>query len=93
MTTKPTLLEQSIESTKRLAWIDGMVRQYNTVQHATAQIMDMMEQQTRMDKDAYATLLATHALATRKLEILNERRQVVFEAHDELMSRVLDGEN
>lgn len=91
MSNQPTLLERSIESTKKLAWMDDMIRQYATAQCACANLMSSMEQQARMDKEAYATILSMHALSTRKLEILNDHREKLFAIHDAIMNDLLDG--
>lgn len=91
-TNQPTLVEQSVESTRKLAWYDDMIRHYGAIQWHAKALLEAMQQQVRMDEKAYGILTSTYNLATAKLDRLNEARKDHYWQHNKLMDRILDGE-
>ena len=89
---QPTLVEQSVESTRKLAWYDDMIRHWSAAQWHIKCLLEAMNQQTRVDGAAAQQLHQTFTLSLNKLERLNAARQQHLSLHLALMDRVLDGE-
>lgn len=92
MEAQASLLEQSVESTRKLAWYDAMIRKYTNMQNAVHDILELMNEQARVDPNAATILAEAYTLSLNKLETLGRHRQAHFEKHDRIMQRVLDGE-
>lgn len=91
MTNQPTLIEQSVESTRKLAWFDDMIRHYSAMQWHIHEILEAMSLQARVDQNAAAVLHTAYTLSLNKLERLNAARQTHYEQHQALMNDILDG--
>lgn len=90
--TQPTLVEQSVESTRKLAWYDDMIRHWGAAQWHIKCLLEAMAQQTRVDASAAQHLHEVYAISLNKLQRLHAARQQHLNAHMVLMDRVLDGE-
>lgn len=89
---QPTLVEQSVDSTRKLAWYDAMLRKYYNVKAATYDILQLMDEQVRRDERAFELLSSVYALSLSKIENLEAARAKHYAKHEHLMKRVLEGE-
>jgi hypothetical protein len=89
---QPTLVEQSVDSTRKLAWYDEMIRKYYNVKAATYDIIQLMDEQVRRDERAFELLSSVYALSLSKIENLEAARAKHYAKHEHLMNRVLEGE-
>jgi len=87
------LVEQCELSTRKLSWYDDMIRHYSLMQFHTGKILAAMNLQERIDSQAAVILNHAYALSLEKLTRLNGAREKHFLKHDELMQRLLDGED
>lgn len=91
MSDQPTDLEKSVESTRKLAWMDDMLRHYVDAQYHLAHILENMRLQVRMDDKAYGVFTTACNLITTKIDRMAEARAELYEQHSKLMARLLEG--